>query len=163
RAFFLAVVPAKAGTQYSRTCLPISEHGRLTGDYWVPAFAGTTAASQSMPQYHPPQAGEKRPWPRGNRPLNRARRDVHGQREQCGIEHERQYAVTEDGTADRPAAHGHVGHLRAHADHERKIHEIPVVRLAVLVRKFHAAALAFVLVVIFMRVVQREDGVRERP
>src|SRR5262252_8865206 len=43
-------------------------------------------------------------WRHGNKPLNRARRDVHGQREQCGVEHERHHAVAEDGAADRPAA-----------------------------------------------------------
>ena len=70
----------------------------------------------------------------------------------------------EDGAADRLAAHRHVGDLRAHADHEGEIKEVPIVRLGPLpVGENHSAALSAVLVVVFVRVVQREYCVRERP
>src|SRR5262245_55033203 len=58
----------------------------------VPACAGTT---EYQPVIAEPTASS-----------NRARRDVHGQREQRRIEHERHHAVAEHGAADRPAADG---------------------------------------------------------
>jgi hypothetical protein len=37
-----AVVPAKAGTQYSSAFIILPERISGVSDYWVPAFAGTT-------------------------------------------------------------------------------------------------------------------------
>src|SRR5437763_15270343 len=93
--------------------------------------------------------------------LQRAGRDVDGQCQQGGIEDERNDAVGKHGAADRLAAHGHIGDLRAHADDEGKIEEVHVVGLRLLARKLHAAALGGVLVIELVRVVQREHGVRE--
>src|SRR5262245_4789575 len=153
----LSVVPAKAGTHnhHRYFCRRRRATSPCCG-VWVPAFAGTT-------EYHPPVAPESRPAAASQQPSDRARRDVHRQCEQRGIEDERYDAVAEDGAADRLAAHRHVGYLRAHPDHEREIHEIPIVRLALAAGKLHAAALAVILVVVFMRIMQREDRVRERP
>jgi hypothetical protein len=39
---FVAVVRAKAGTQYSGACVLMLERISWLNDYWVPAFAGTT-------------------------------------------------------------------------------------------------------------------------
>src|SRR6266850_8242954 len=86
----------------------------------------------------------------------RARGNIHGQREQRGIEDERDDAVAEYGPADRLAAHRHVGDLRAHADHEGEIGEVPVVRFLLAAGKFHAAAFAAVLVVELVRIMQCE-------
>src|SRR5882757_3527194 len=105
----------------------------------------------------------QKPTEAAGRCSDRARRNVHREREQRGVEDEGRDSVAEHGTADRLATHGHVRHLRAHADHEREIHEIPIVRLGLVAGKLHAATLAVILVVILMRVVQREDRVRECP
>ena len=62
--------------------------------------------------------------------LNRIGRHVHGQRDDRGGEEERQHAVGDDRAANPPVGDRHVGHLERHADHEREIDEIPIVRLA---------------------------------
>ena len=39
---YSGVVPAKAGTQYPRAIVVMLKYVGSVGDYWVPAFAGTT-------------------------------------------------------------------------------------------------------------------------
>ena len=94
---------------------------------------------------------------------DRARRDVHGEGEQRGIEQKRNDTLRQHGATDRLRRDGHVGYLRAHADREGEIHEVPVIRFLVL-RERHAADNAVApAAVIFVRVVQREYRMDEGP
>src|SRR5262249_12069320 len=64
---------------------------------------------------------------------------------------------------DNSAGDGHVGYLRCHRNHKRKIDEVPVVRTW-RSRKFKAADLIVAaFAVIFVRVVQGENNVEEQP
>src|SRR5215468_8396575 len=97
------------------------------------------------------------------RASNRARRDVHGQCQQCGIENKRNDAVTEHSAPNRLAAYADVGNLGAHSEGEREVHEVPVIGVALVVRGVHATAAAVVFIVIFMGVMQSEYRVCQRP
>src|ERR1700731_3876246 len=74
---------------------------------------------------------------------NRAGRDIDHQRQQRGVEDERDDAVHGGGAADGLVGDADVGNLRGHADHEREIDEIPVVRvfMGVAARELQAAGL----------------------
>src|SRR6267142_6417353 len=107
--------------------------------------------------YEPGRRGVKR----AARALDRARGDIDRQREEGGVEDEGHDAVGGDGAADLLAGDGDVGDLGRHADDEGEVDEVPVVGLRAAAREGHAAA--DVLVVELVGVVQREDGVDERP
>src|SRR5262249_35057942 len=74
------------------------------------------------------------------RASNRARRNVDGDRQQRGIEEERDDAVRGGGAADDLRRDGYVGNLRGHADDEGEIDEVPIVRF-LLAGKGEATAL----------------------
>src|SRR5262249_57422059 len=82
------------------------------------------------------------------------RGQIDRQGEERGVEHERHDAVRGRGPADQLAGDGDIGHLRRHADDERKIDEVPVVGLAV-AREGQAAPIG--LVIELMGVLERED------
>src|SRR5262245_44004376 len=94
------------------------------------------------------------------RPSQGTRGQIDRQGEERGVEHERHDAVRGRGPADQLAGDGDIGHLRRHADDERKVDEIPVVGLAI-AREGQASAVG--LIVELVSVVEREDRVNERP
>jgi hypothetical protein len=96
-------------------------------------------------------------------PSERARRDVDGQGQQRHVEGERDHRVGGDGAAHRLVRDRHVGDLRGHPDHEREVHEVPVVGLLVSSREGHAPGRPPAVAVELVGVVEREHGVDERP
>src|SRR5262245_49542674 len=62
------------------------------------------------------------------RASDRARRDVDGDRQQRGIEEERDDAMRSGGAADDFGRDGYVGDLRRHADDEGEVDKVPIVR-----------------------------------
>src|SRR5262247_1344868 len=76
--------------------------------------------------------------------LDRARGDVHRQRQQRGVEDERHDAVRRRGPADALVGDADVGDLGRHADDERKVDEVPVVG-GVLPGKGQTAAVVLVV------------------
>src|SRR5262249_17302032 len=82
--------PRKRG-QYSRALLAMPEHFSPTGVYWAPALAG--AASNRLRRYDPTPQNSiigQRPAKAtlGGDCSDRARRDIHRQRQQRGVEYE---------------------------------------------------------------------------
>src|SRR5262245_42460167 len=100
--------------------------------------------------------------PACKRSLDCARGDVHHERQHRDVEHKRDDAVRGDGPSDVFRGDRDVGDLRGHADDEREIDEVPVVRLLV-ARKTESSTAGTSLVVKLVRVVKRKDGVHEGP
>src|SRR5215510_5198178 len=92
---------------------------------------------------------------------NRAGDDIHGERHDGGTEQEGENAVGDDHAANCLAGDRDIRHLERHSDHEGKIDEIPIVGLVV-VGKFQALCVP-PLAVERVGIVEREDGVGERP
>ena len=99
----------------------------------------------------------------GRQVSDRTPRDIDHQRDQRGVEHERDDAVHGRGAADDLVGDADIGNLRGHADHEREVDEVPVIRLGMRVaaRKLQAAGLAAAVEIV--RVVQRKGGVNQSP
>src|SRR5439155_9608176 len=75
--------PRRRGPIITNVIVVVSSATSLCCGVWVPAFAGTT-------EYHPPRTHESRPVVA--EPISssdRARRDVHGEGKQRGVEDER--------------------------------------------------------------------------
>jgi len=70
--------------------------------------------------------------------------------------------VQQSEVAHGPAGYLDVGHLEGHAEHEREIHKVPVIRLLG-ARKLQAGRGQAPLVVEVMGIVQREHHVHEHP
>ena len=67
------------------------------------------------------------------------------------------------GAADDPVGDADVGDLRGHADHEREIHEVPIIDVHMLLAAGKLQAAGLGAAVEFMGVMQREGGVHRRP
>src|SRR5215471_4858541 len=88
---------------------------------------------------------------------------VHGQCENGNVEEERQHTVHVHDAADHLAGDGDVGDLRCHRNHKGEIQKVPIVR-SLLAGKFQAAdAIVAAFAIIFVRIVQGENGVQESP
>src|ERR1700694_23390 len=100
---------------------------------------------------------------RPGRQSDRAGGDIDHQRDQRGIENERNNAMRGGGAADGLVGDADVGDLRGHADDEREVHKVPVVGMLVLIAAGKLQAARFGAPVIIMRVMQREGGMHRRP
>src|SRR5262249_47497801 len=92
---------------------------------------------------------------------NRAGYDIHGERHDGGTEQEGENAVGDDHAANCLAGDRAIRHLKRHPDHEGKKDKTPK-RGLVVVGKFQALC-APPLAVERVGIVEREDGVGERP
>src|SRR5579871_5273609 len=90
--------------------------------------------------------------------------DVDGECQQRDVEEERDDGMHGDRVANGFRRHANIGDLRGHADAEGEIDEVPVVRLVVAGEHQRCSGAAVsVTTIVFVGIVQGEDGVDQRP